>query len=143
MRALPRPEPLTPEAFAPYGWVLRRDPTGEPFQVAHTQPDARGWRVALLEVAAGPLRRVHRHPDTDECFAPLLGTPCIAVAEPDDPSAIRVFRLDEPVCVRRNVWHEMVAVAPARVFIAENAEVTGEEWFVATPLPLGSGRDPR
>ena len=134
MTVLPTPEPLTPEAFAPYGWVLRRDPEGEPFQVAHTESTSRGWRVALLEVAAGPLRRVHRHPDTDECFAPLLGTPCIAVAEPDDPSAIRVFRLDEPVCVRRNVWHEVISAEPARVFIAENAEVTGEDVFLDPPI---------
>ena len=134
MSELPQSEPLSPEAFAPFGTVLRRDPVGEPFQNVHIDTASRGWRVALLEVSAGPLRRVHRHPDTEECFSPLHGSPCIAVAEPDDPTAIRMFRLDEPVCVRRNVWHEIVAVAQATVFIAENAVVTGEPFELATPL---------
>lgn len=134
MRTLPAAEPLSEAAFAPYGWVLRRDASGEAFQVVHTDGASRGWRVALLEVPAGPLRRVHRHPDSEECFAPLAGAPCIAVAAPDDPAAIRVFRLDAPVCVRRHVWHEIVAAVSARVFIAENAVVTGEDRFLDPPL---------
>ncbi len=140
MSELPPPEPLSAEAFAAYGTVLRRDPIGEPFQEVHTDTASRGWRVALLEVSAGPLRRVHRHPDSEECFAPLHGSPCIAVAEPDTPTAIRVFRLDEPVCVRRNVWHEVVAAGAAGVFIAENAVVTGEPIHLDAPLTWAAPR---
>ena len=124
------PEPLTPEAFAPYGHVLRRDEGGDPFQALHTESKSRGWRVALLDPPTGPLRRVHRHPDSEECFAPLAGAPCIAVAAPEAPEAVRVFRLNEPVCMRRNVWHEILAAEPARVFIAENATLSGEEHFL-------------
>jgi ureidoglycolate hydrolase len=131
---LPPPEPLSPEAFAAFGTVLRRDSAGDPFQVVHTDTASHGWRVALLEVPAGPLRRVHRHPDSEECFAPLHGAPCLAVAEPDAPTEIRLFRLDEPVCVRRNVWHEVVAADVARVFIAESAVVTGEPTHLDAPL---------
>lgn len=134
MSELPPPEPLSPEAFAAFGTVLRHDPAGDPFQAVHTDTASRGWRVALLEVSAGPLRRVHRHPDSEECFAPLHGSPCIAVAAPDAPTAIRLFRLDEPVCVRRNVWHEVVAADGARIFIAENATVTGEPIDLDAPL---------
>lgn len=133
MRTLPAAEPLSEAAFAPYGWVLRRDAAGEAFQVVHTDGASRGWRVALLEVPAGPLRRVHRHPDSEECFAPLAGAPWIVVGTA--PSAVRLFRLDAPVCVRRGVWHEVIADAPARVFIAENAGVAGEDHRVTPPLP--------
>jgi ureidoglycolate hydrolase len=119
-------EPLDPAAFAPYGAVLRRDPSGEPFQPLHTDSASAGWRVAILNVAPGPMARIHRHPDSEECFSPLSGEPCIAVAEPGAPHGIRVFRLDEPVCIRRHVWHEVVARAPSSVFIAENATITGE-----------------
>ena len=134
MTHLPAPEQLSTEAFAPFGWVLRRDTAGEPFQTVHTEAASRGWRVALLEVPAGPLRRVHRHPDSEECFAPLAGAPCLVVAEPDAPDALRVFRLDEPVCVRRHVWHEVVSADAARVFIAENAAVTGQDRYLEAPL---------
>jgi len=40
-------EPLTPGAFAPFGEVLRRDPSGELFQPLHVEADSRGWRVAI------------------------------------------------------------------------------------------------
>lgn len=136
MKRLSGPERLTPEAFAPFGTLLRREEGGEPFQALHTDAESPGWRVALLDPPVGPLRRVHRHPDSEECFAPLWGSPCIAVAPPEDPERLRLFRLDEPVCMRRNVWHEVLAREPARVFIAENAVLSGEEYFME---PLGWG----
>ena len=132
MNRLPEPEPLDPDAFAPYGKVLRREEGGEAFQDLHTESASRGWRVALLDPPAGPLKRVHRHPDSEECFAVVAGDPCIAVSPSDDPASVRLFRLDEPVCVRRNVWHEIVTRNPARVFIAENAGISGEAYFLPT-----------
>lgn len=132
---LPEPEALSPESFAPFGLLLRRDPEGELFQPLFTDPAAAGWRVALLEVPPGPLGRIHRHPDSEECFAPLFGHPCIAVALPDDPGDIRLFRLDEPVCIRRSVWHEVISTDPARIFIAENAQITGEPLPISPPRP--------
>ena len=129
-------EPLDPAAFAPYGRVLRRDPRGEAFQPLHTDSASAGWRVAILDVPPGPLARIHRHPDSEECFSPLGGAPCIAVAGPDSPQRIRVFRLDEPVCIRRDVWHEIVASEPSRVFIAENATITGEPRPIDPPMEV-------
>lgn len=134
MSVLPEPEPLSPEAFAPYGSVLRREEGGEAFQDLHTESESEGWRVALLEVEAGPLKRMHRHPDSEECFAPLFGSPCIAVASPEDPETFRVFRLDEPICINRHVWHEVISPDHARVFIAENATISGEAHFIS-PIP--------
>ena len=122
-------ETLTPENFAPFGKVLKRDPSGEAFQPLFTDSSADcGWRVAILEVQPGPMTRLHRHPDSEECFSPLAGKPCIAVALPDSPEDIRIFRLDRPVCMRRHVWHEVIADGnhPAQVFIAENAVISGE-----------------
>lgn len=131
-------EPLDPIAFAPYGEVLRRDPSGEPFQPVHTDSASAGWRVAILAIKPGPLARIHRHPESEECFSPLAGSPCIAVAEPDSPEILRVFRLDEPVCIRRQVWHEIVAGEDSRVFIAENATITGEPRPIHPPVCLAS-----
>ncbi len=130
MKSLPVPESLTPEAFAPYGKLLRREEAGEAFQDLYTESDSQGWRVALLDTSPGPLKRLHRHPDSEECFAPMHGAPCIAVALPNAPDDVRLFRLDEPVCIRRLVWHEVVTRDASRVFIAENAEISGEEYFL-------------
>ena len=124
---------LTEEAFAPYGQVLRRDPDGEAFQALFADGSATcGWRVAILEVPPGAIKRVHRHPDSEECFSPLKGKPCIAVARPEAPEAIQYFLLDQPVCMQRQVWHEVFSQSsePAQVFIAENAEISGEEYFL-------------
>lgn len=131
---LPQPEPLTPESFAPFGKVLRREAAGDPFQPLHKDEQSAGWRVALLEVSPGPLPRVHRHPDSEECFAPLFGDLYIAVAPPEDPKAYRLFNLSEPVLVRRTVWHEIISRTPGRVFIAENARISGEDHWINPPI---------
>ena len=128
------PQPLSEETFAPYGKILRRDPQGEAFQALHREEASRGWRVALLEVTPGPIPRVHRHPDTDECFAPLFGETYIAVAPPESPHDFRLFNLDEPVLVYRRVWHEVLARSPGRIFIAENANLSGEDHFFPKPI---------
>jgi ureidoglycolate hydrolase len=86
--------------------------------------------VALLDTPAGPLKRVHRHPDGEECFAPLFGDPCIAVASPEDPDSLRLFQLSEPFCIRRLVWHEVVSGQNSRVFIAENTTISGEDQYL-------------
>lgn len=132
----PDPTPLralSPEAFAPYGQVLDRDPSGEAFQALFADSSATcGWRVAILEVPPGEIKRVHRHPDSEECFAPLKGSPCIAVARPESPEERQYFHLDRPVCMQRQVWHEIFSAnhEPAQVFIAENAEISGEEYLL-------------
>jgi ureidoglycolate hydrolase len=126
-------EALSKDAFQAYGEVLEREASGEAFQPLFTDASADcGWRVAILEVPPGKIRRLHRHPDSEECFSPLKGKPCIAVALPESPEAIRYFRLDQPICMRRQVWHEVFSAdkKPAQVFIAENAEISGEEHFL-------------
>lgn len=125
---------LEKETFAPFGVVLTRDPEGEAFQALFSDTSATcGWRVAILEVESGPIKRVHRHPDSEECFSPLSGTPCIAVALPESPEELVTFRLDQPICMRRHVWHEVFTLdnQPAQVFIAENATLSGEEHFLS------------
>lgn len=133
---VPSVEALSPEAFAPFGEVLRRDPDGELFQPVFAETQRAGWRVALLEVVPGPLGRIHRHPDSEECFSPLLGEAYIVVAEAESPQHLRCFRLDEPVCIRRNVWHEVISRLPSRVFIAENAVISGKPLYFDPPLPF-------
>ncbi len=134
-QVLPPAEILDDAAFAPFGWVLRRDPSGDLFQPLFKDTESQGWRVAWLDIPAGPLGRLHRHPDSEECFAPTRGHPCVAVATAEAPDRIRLFRVDVPICIRRNVWHEFVSPDDASVFIAENALISGEPRYPSTPIP--------
>lgn len=117
--------PLTSENFADFGWVLRRDPAGELFQVLHTEESSEGWRFACLAVPSGPLKRLHYHPDSEEIFIPVGPAPYIAVATPENHGDIHLFQLTEPVCVRRGVWHELIASEATQVFITENKLISG------------------
>ena len=135
-----RAEVLTPEGFVAYGKVLRRVTTGEAFQDLHTESNSAGWRVALLACEPGRLGRVHRHPNSEECFAPVRGRACIVVAPPEAPETRRIFQLTEPVLIWRNVWHEVVSKESAEIFIAENAKMDGEPRAIEPPL---AWEDPR
>jgi ureidoglycolate hydrolase len=54
---------------------------------------------SLLHVPPSPLKQVHRHPDSEECFAPLSGNPLIAVALPETPADIQLFQLNELIFI--------------------------------------------
>ena len=120
------PQPLTPEAFAPFGEVLTpKDPGFNPLVV---EADAPGWQAALNHVTATAATKIHRHFNTKECFAPLRGEAVFLVAPPDNPTDIHAFHLTGPACVHPHVWHCTIAPrGDALIFICENAEVTGEE----------------
>lgn len=124
---------LTEQAFAPYGRILSAPATG--FQIVVAAPDANGWQAALNRVTADEAVNVHRHPNTDECFAPLEGDPVLLVAAPDTPDAVEIFRLDQPVCVHANVWHLIINHGrDALIFICEAADVTGEIHDLPRPI---------
>lgn len=125
---------VTDEAFEAYGEVLWA--AEDRFQVVHSAAEAPGWQVGLLKVVDRAAPMIHRHLDTDECFAPVRGRCVLFVAPPDSPEAIEVFVLDEPVRVRATVWHTIVSPEPpALVFICENAVVTSEAHDLPTPRP--------
>lgn len=117
--------PLSKDSFAPYGWVLRRDANGDLFQVLHQDTASSGWRFACLAVPPGPLKRLHYHPDSEEIFVPSGLPVYMAVALAESPDAINLFQLTEPVCVRRGVWHELLAADFTQVFITENRIISG------------------
>jgi len=118
-----RAEPLTPEAFAPFGEVL--EAVGE-----HTLINEglcrRYTDLARLDIAAGlpgvslfaaeprawpvavPL--VERHPLGSQCFLPMSGVAWLVVVAGDcggAPDGFRAFlaRGDQGVNIARDTWH--------------------------------------
>ncbi|MFP4355694.1 MAG: ureidoglycolate lyase [Phycisphaerae bacterium] len=121
-----RLEQLTDDAFEPFGWVL--EPKHDRFQLVLERPDAAGWQIGLLQTVDSHTAMMHRHLDTDECFAPVEGNNVLLVATEADPDDIRAFALTGPACVKAGTWHTMLTrTPPGLVFIAEGHCPTSED----------------
>lgn len=139
------PEPLTAEAFAPFGDVI------EP-SVATATPINYGWTTrfdALADVAVGDGRAIisifrskpltppvlkvfERHPLGSQAFMPLQGRPfLVAVAPrgPFDAAQVRVFRAaaTQGVNYARGTWHHfLLALEAESDFLVVDREGPGE-----------------
>jgi ureidoglycolate lyase len=123
------PEPLTAEAFVPFGSVI--EASDQAVRVEINQGHAvRYDRLAEIDVAddggagvislfrARPLgelvlRVFERHPLGSQSFVPLSGRPylvAVAPAGPFDAAAVRLFRAeaDQGVHYRKGVWHHFL-----------------------------------
>lgn len=123
-----RAEPLTAEAFAPFGEVL--EAVGAPDKLINQGMCGR-WhdRAALdfsdgragislfrAEARATPLQveMVERHPDGAQAFIPMSDAPWLVIVAPDEdgaPGPLRAFRpsAGQGVSYRRAVWHGVLA----------------------------------
>lgn len=135
MRTL-RPEPLTPEAFAPFGDVL--DAAGVPDRLINEGLCARFHDRARLDFGDGragisifrselralpyPFSLLERHPEGSQAFLPLSADPFLVIVAPDAggrPGLPRAF-LTAPgqgVNYLRGTWHGVLApLAPPGLF---------------------------
>ena len=129
-------EPLTKEAFAPFGDVIETDGS-EYFMINNgstrryhqlatvetAQPDDRAIiSIFRAEALAMPLsiRMLERHPLGSQAFIPLLGNPFLIVVAPvgDVPQSesVRAFRSNgrQGVNYHRGVWHHPVLTIEKR-----------------------------
>lgn len=117
-------EPLTAQAFAPFGDVLQA--SGTPDKMINQGLCGRFHDLATMDFAQGragislfsaqprqlplPLEMVERHPEGSQAFIPMAMTPFIVIVAEDaggHPENIRAF-LTEPgqgVNYHRGVWH--------------------------------------
>ena len=126
------PEPLTADAFAPFGDVIEASDTAEAMPINY------GWTTgynALSDVAVGDGRAIisifrskpldppvlkifERHPLGSQAFVPMQGRPyLVAVAPPGDfdPAAVRVFRAaaHQGVNYAKGTWHHFLLALEA------------------------------
>ena len=128
------PEPLTAEAFAPFGRVIQ--PSEDAVKLDINQGHAvRYDRLAEIDVAdeggvgvislfrARPLgelvlKMFERHPLGSQSFVPLSGRPSLVAVAPAgafDPAKVRLFHAEgnQGVHYRKGVWHHFLLVLDA------------------------------
>jgi ureidoglycolate lyase len=132
------PEPLTADAFAPFGNVIEAADSAVKLDINEGHA-VRYDRLAELDVAeaggvgaislfrARPLaepvlKGFERHPLGSQSFVPLSGRPYLVAVAPAgafDPSAIRLFRAEghQGVHYRKGVWHHFLLVLEESDFL--------------------------
>lgn len=146
-------EPLSPEAFAPFGEVL--EAAGEPDRLINQGQCGRHHDLARLDFSDGragisvfnavprslPLRvdMVERHPEGSQAFLPMAeATFLVVVAKDEDgvPGVPQAFLAapGQGVNYRRNVWHGVLAPLQAPGLFAVVDRIGGganleEHWF--------------
>jgi ureidoglycolate lyase len=157
------PEPLTADAFAPFGDVIEASERAEIIPINY------GWTTrfnALADVAVGDghailsifrskpltppvLKIFERHPLSSQAFVPMQGRPfLVAVAPPGDfdTAQVRVFRAEasQGVNYAKGTWHHfLLALEAESDFLVVDREGPGEnldeielaeaDWIAVTP----------
>lgn len=142
-----QPEPLTAQAFAPFGTVLQRgDAEAYPINEAtttrynalsHVDPGRDGQVIVSIfagtrRAAPIAIRMLERHPLGDQLFWPLSHADWLVVVAPGEaPSAsdCRCFRArgDQGVRYAANVWHHpLLTLEPAQDFLVLDRRGPGE-----------------
>jgi ureidoglycolate lyase len=132
------PEPLTAEAFAPFGSVIEASDAAVKLDINQghaTRYDA----LAEVDVADGGgvpvislfrarplaelvLRTFERHPLGSQSFVPLSGRPYLVAVAPAglfDPAAVRLFRAEghQGVHYLKGTWHHFLLVLDESDFL--------------------------
>lgn len=119
-------QPLTAEAFAPYGWMLGKSFPGSPGGPAYSNPATDFWREHLFESGAGgepeilwvnyrnsgPVSQLEVHTHTQQAIVPLTGpiVHIVACSLPDgtpDLATLAAFSVSPGVglCMAQGCWH--------------------------------------
>lgn len=117
-------ESITKENFEPYGTILEfPDSYSENFYIVDTEEEA-PWRIAVFRYSNKEIKVIENHPTSKESFEPLEGITILLVAKNEAPEDYKVFILDKPVCLKKGVWHQVLALtSSAKVKITENLKV--------------------
>jgi ureidoglycolate lyase len=155
------PEPLTAEAFAPFGSVIEASDAAVKLDINQGHA-IRYDRLAEIDAAdeggtgivslfrARPLaelvlRTFERHPLGSQTFVPLSGKPYLVAVAPAgafDPAQIRLFRAGphQGVHYRKGVWHHFLLVLDESDFLVVDRAGPGANCEEAELAPAGQVR---
>ena len=155
------PEPLTAEAFAPFGSVIEAGDDAVKLDINQGHA-VRYDRLAEIDVAdqggvpvislfrARPLAELvlktfERHPLGSQSFVPLSGRPYLAAVAPAGdfhPAGVRLFRAEghQGVHYRKGVWHHFLLVLEESDFLVVDRAGPGENCEEVVLAPSGEIR---
>ncbi|MGL4490407.1 MAG: ureidoglycolate lyase [Rhizobiaceae bacterium] len=164
MTATIKAQPLTAEAFAPFGQVLQKEGAHDYLinsgnctryhDLANVETTGDAARTLISIFTAKPfaypleLTMVERHPLGSQAFYPLSGHPWLVIVCPDEggkPGAPIAFeaRANQGVNIGRNVWHAvltpLVGVSDFLVVDRGGEGVNLEEYIFERPLIVTRG----
>lgn len=141
------PEPLTAEAFAPFGRIIEASDAAVKIDINYGHA-VRYDALAEVDVAEGGgvpvislfrakpltelvLRTFERHPFGSQTFVPLSGHPylvAVAPCGPFDPAAIRLFRAqgNQGVHYAKGTWHHFLLVLDKSDFLVLDRSGPGD-----------------
>jgi len=94
-----------------------------------------GWRIGYLVVRDRIIKRLENHPDSFETFEPVKGRSLLYLAVSKKPHQIELFSLDQPVILKKGVWHAIIAGGKeSEVKITENSKVKCVYWLLGGNL---------
>ena len=153
------PEPLTAEAFAPFGRVIEASDAAVKLDINQGHA-VRYDALADVDVAEGdgsgvisifrarplerPVLRVfERHPLGSQSFMPLGGRPYLVAVAPAgdfDPAAIRLFRAEgqQGVHYAKGTWHHFLLVLEEGDFLVVDRAGPGDN---CEEVALGDGEE--
>lgn len=128
------------ESFEKYGKVLAfSEDCRESFEIVVTEEE-KPWRLAVFRYKNKSIKRMECHPTSLESFEPLKGITVLVVAEHERPGTYQAFLLDQPVCLYKGIWHQVLAITDeAQMKIAENLEVESEFYDLETEISVRIG----
>ena len=140
-------EPLTPEAFAPYGDVVAPPAPGDRITLSETlvaRDGAAATRLSLNHAKPIDLpltaTEMERHNRSSQCFVPVDVARWVVMVAPDkggapDPAGLRAFvvRGDQAVNYHLGTWHHPLRVLdrPGRFAVlmwSTGVKADDEEW---------------
>ena len=155
------PEPLTAEAFAPFGSVIEASDAAVKL-VINQGHAVRYDRLAEIDVADGGgagaislfrarplaelvLRVFERHPLGSQTFVPLSGRPYLVAVAPAgdlDPARVQLFRAEghQGVHYDKGVWHHFLLVLEESDFLVVDRAGPGAN---CEEVALGAGDEIR
>ncbi|MCJ2096204.1 ureidoglycolate lyase [Methylobacterium sp. J-072] len=143
---------ITTEAFAPYGDLLHAPATRPRQDQAGTLQNTRSTARANLALIQSepmdrlmPLRRLERHPHSNQAFLPLSVEAYVVVVAPDrdgspDEAKIQAFRVPGHAGInyRAGAWHAhmMTLQAPGTFAMLVHEDGTAADCVFASIEPL-------
>ncbi len=155
------PEPLTAEAFAPFGRVIEASDAAVKLDInqghairydrlAEIDAADEGGSGAISLFRARPLdelvlREFERHPLGSQTFVPLSGRPYLVAVAPAgnfDPAAVRLFRAEghQGVHYDKGTWHHFLLVLDESDFLVVDRAGPGDN---CDEIALGPGDEIR